>query len=90
MVSAARESYSETRREGGGKMRSAVAKAPEATGAPADGCTALPSSVPAPRLVVVPSLLFTVLSARCPWPCFPILYCTLYNSHLFRGALLAF
>ena len=49
-ISVAGESYSEARREGGGKMRSAVAKAPEPTGAPADGCTALPSSVSAPRV----------------------------------------
>ena len=92
VVSAARESYSETRREGGGKMRSAVAKAPEATGAPADGCTALPSSgVGSARSTVV--LLFYVHSAQYALPMAmlsnTVIYTTVEWSHLFR-ALLAF
>ena len=72
-------------------MRSAVAKAPEPTGAPADGCTALPSSVSAPR--AVPSLLFTVVSGQCALPMAmlsnTVIYTTVEWSHLFR-ALLAF
>ena len=79
MVSAAGESYSGARREGGGNMRSAVAKAPESTGAPADGCTALPSSVSAPR--VVPSLLFTQC-ALGPLPMAMLSNTVIYSIHL--------